>query len=77
MRHKGMRAAAAVLVLAACGRESDAAVAKGPAEIVLGPEAIEVVSTREVSSGPTLSGTLAAGAAMADSSQRREEPAPA
>lgn len=62
MRNRGMRAAAAasVLVLAACGRESDAAVAKGPAEIVLGPEAIEVVSTREVSSGPTLSGTLAA-----------------
>ncbi|HLL84372.1 MAG TPA: biotin/lipoyl-binding protein, partial [Longimicrobium sp.] len=63
MRHKGMMralAAGSVLVMAACGRESDAAVAKGPTEIVLGPEAIEVASTREVSSGPTLSGTLAA-----------------
>jgi RND family efflux transporter MFP subunit len=50
----------AVLVLSACGRDSDAAQPKGPTEVLVGPEAIEVVAAREVSTGPTLSGTLAA-----------------
>ncbi len=59
MMNRGLLAGAA-LVLAACGRDSDAAQPKGPAEVVVGPEAIEVVASREVATGPTLSGTLAA-----------------
>ncbi|HEX8358656.1 MAG TPA: hypothetical protein VF613_00955, partial [Longimicrobium sp.] len=59
MMNRGLLAGA-VLVLAACGRDSDAAQPKGPTEVLVGPEAIEVVMAREVATGPTLSGTLAA-----------------
>jgi membrane fusion protein, multidrug efflux system len=57
---KGAAALAALVVLAGCGSEGDAAPAKGPAVVTMGPEAIEVVAQGEISSGPGLSGTLAA-----------------
>ncbi|HET7233227.1 MAG TPA: efflux RND transporter periplasmic adaptor subunit [Longimicrobium sp.] len=53
-------AAAALLVLAACGKEGDAAVQKAPEGITLGPDAIAVVRTQEIRTGPQLSGTLSA-----------------
>lgn len=52
--------AAALLVLAACGKESDAAQEKAPTGITLGPEAVAVVQTQEIRTGPQLSGTLKA-----------------
>jgi RND family efflux transporter MFP subunit len=51
--------AGAALAVSACGK-GEAAVSRGPVEVVVGPEAIEVVQTREMAVGPTLSGTLAA-----------------
>lgn len=57
--------AAAALVLAAslaaagCNRESDAAPVADP-EVRVGPENVLVVAERELASGPTISGTLAA-----------------
>lgn len=53
-------AAAALLVLAACGRESDAAQEKAPEALTLGPEAIAVVRQEEIRTGPQLSGSLSA-----------------
>jgi RND family efflux transporter MFP subunit len=53
-------AAGAALVLAACGKESDAAVEKPAAGITLGPDAIAVVQTQEIRTGPQLSGSLSA-----------------
>jgi RND family efflux transporter MFP subunit len=63
MKHRSTTRAAlflgATVTLAACGGGSEAE-AKGPVEITLGPEAVEIVSAAAVSSGPVLSGTLAA-----------------
>ena len=53
-------AGAALLVMAACGREGDAAPQKAPEGVVLGPEAIVVAQTEEIRTGPQLSGTLSA-----------------
>lgn len=53
-------AAAAALVVAACGKESDAAVEKPAEGVTLGPEAIAVVQTQEIRTGPQLSGSLMA-----------------
>jgi len=52
--------AAALLVLAACGRDGDAAVQKAPEGVTLTPDAAVVVQTTEIRTGPQLSGTLAA-----------------
>ena len=64
MMHKGSGRATllvgAAMVLAGCGRDSDAAQPKGPTEVLVGPESVEILATREVASGPTLSGTLTA-----------------
>lgn len=51
--------AGAALAVSACGK-GEAAVSRAPVEVLVGPEAIEVVQTREMAVGPTLSGTLAA-----------------
>ncbi|HEU4451630.1 MAG TPA: efflux RND transporter periplasmic adaptor subunit [Longimicrobium sp.] len=51
---------AAALVLAGCGKDGDAAVAKGPVEVVVGPEAVQVVAVEEIRTGPALSGNLKA-----------------
>lgn len=53
-------AGAALLVLAACNKESDAAQEKAPEVLTLGPEAIAVVRTEEIRTGPQLSGNLSA-----------------
>ena len=50
--------AAALLVLAACGKEGDAAPQKAPEGIELTPDAIAVVQVQEIRTGPQLSGTL-------------------
>lgn len=53
--------AAAALVLAACGKEGDAATEKKlPEGINLTPDAIAVVQQQEIRTGPQLSGTLSA-----------------
>jgi membrane fusion protein, multidrug efflux system len=51
---------AAALVLAGCGKDGDAAEAKGPIEVVVGPEAVQVVTVEELRTGPALSGNLKA-----------------
>lgn len=53
-------AAAALGVLAACGRQTEAAQEKAPEALALGPEAIAVVQREEIRTGPQLSGTLSA-----------------
>jgi len=53
-------AAAALLVLAACGKESDAAQEKAPEGITLTPDAVAMVQVQEIRTGPQLSGTLSA-----------------
>ncbi|HEU4557476.1 MAG TPA: efflux RND transporter periplasmic adaptor subunit [Longimicrobium sp.] len=53
-------AAVALLGLAACGRESDAAQEKAPEAVEVGPEAVAVVQVQEIRTGPQLSGTLSA-----------------
>ncbi|MBV9108440.1 MAG: biotin/lipoyl-binding protein, partial [Gemmatimonadetes bacterium] len=55
-------AAAALLVLAGCGKkDADAATpARGGDAITLGPENIAVVQTEEIRTGPQLSGNLSA-----------------
>lgn len=53
-------AGAALLVMAACNKEGDAAPQKGPEVVTLGPEAIVVAQTEEIRTGPQLSGTLSA-----------------
>ncbi|HEX6746016.1 MAG TPA: efflux RND transporter periplasmic adaptor subunit [Longimicrobium sp.] len=53
-------AAGAALVIAACGKESDAATEKAPAGVELGPEAVAVVQSEEIRTGPQLSGSLMA-----------------
>ena len=53
-------AGAALLVIAACNKESDAAPQKAPEGVVLGPEAIVVAQTEEIRTGPQLSGSLSA-----------------
>lgn len=53
-------AAVALLGLAACGAESDAAQEKAPEAVELGPEAVVVVQVQEIRTGPQLSGTLSA-----------------
>jgi membrane fusion protein (multidrug efflux system) len=54
-------ALALALVLAACGRPGEAA-EKAPedAAVIVGPENVHVVAAEEISSGPALSGSLAA-----------------
>jgi RND family efflux transporter MFP subunit len=52
--------AAALLVLAACGKEGDAAVQKAPEGVELTPDAVVMVQTQEIRTGPQLSGTLGA-----------------
>ncbi|HET7461085.1 MAG TPA: efflux RND transporter periplasmic adaptor subunit [Longimicrobium sp.] len=53
-------AAAALLALAACGKEGDAAPQKAPEGIDLTPDALAVVQVQEIRTGPQLSGTLSA-----------------
>jgi len=53
-------AAGVALVLAGCGKESDAAVEKPAEGIVLGPDAVAVVQQQEIRTGPQLSGSLMA-----------------
>jgi len=57
---KAVLLAGAALAAAGCGRDSDAAQPKAATEVIVGAESIEVLGVREVSSGPTLSGTLKA-----------------
>jgi len=57
---KGVAALAVALVVAACGSESDAAPARTTPTVTVGADAVEVVAEGEISSGPGLSGTLAA-----------------
>ncbi|HEX8695010.1 MAG TPA: efflux RND transporter periplasmic adaptor subunit [Longimicrobium sp.] len=51
---------AAALALAGCGKEGDAAEAKAPEAVVVGPENVLVVQVEELRTGPALSGTLRA-----------------
>lgn len=60
MNGRAALAAAALLVLAACGKESDAAQEKGPEGITLTPDAVAQVQVQEIRTGPQLSGTLSA-----------------
>lgn len=54
-------AAAALLVLAACGKKDDATAArKVDDSVTLGPENVVVVQAQEIRTGPQLSGNLAA-----------------
>jgi RND family efflux transporter MFP subunit len=53
-------AAAALLVLAACGKQTEAAQEKAPEALTLGPEAVAVVQQEEIRTGPQLSGSLRA-----------------
>jgi membrane fusion protein (multidrug efflux system) len=54
-------AGAALLVMAACSREGDAApAARAPEVLILGPEAAAVVQQEEIRTGPQLSGSLSA-----------------
>lgn len=54
-------AAVALLGLAACGGESDAAQQeKAPEAVEVGPEAVAVVQVQEIRTGPQLSGALSA-----------------
>jgi RND family efflux transporter MFP subunit len=53
-------AAAALLVMAACGKEGDAAPSKAPEVLTVGPEAVAVVQQEEIRTGPQLSGSLSA-----------------
>lgn len=54
-------ALALALSLAACGRNGEAAEQpKGDPAVTLGPEAVYVVATEEIATGPGLSGTLTA-----------------
>jgi RND family efflux transporter MFP subunit len=53
-------AAAALTVMAACGKKVDAAQEKAPEVLTLGPEAVAVVQQEEIRTGPQLSGTLSA-----------------
>jgi len=52
--------AGALTVIAACGKEGDAAQEKAPEVLTLGPEAAAVVQQEEIRTGPQLSGTLGA-----------------
>jgi RND family efflux transporter MFP subunit len=52
--------AGALLVMAACNQESDAAQEKAPEVLTLGPEAAAVVQQEEIRTGPQLSGSLSA-----------------
>ncbi len=59
---RGALAAAALLALAACGRDGEAAT-EGPREdatVVIGAENVHVVAVEEIRSGPALSGNLQA-----------------
>ena len=63
MTDRTMRGAAALalaLVLAGCGGESEAAPSTEAPVVTIGPEAVEVVALGEITTGPGLSGTLAA-----------------
>lgn len=52
---------AAVLLLAACGKNADDAQAETtPVAVTIGPEAVAVVEQQRIASGPAVSGTLAA-----------------
>ncbi|HEV7591420.1 MAG TPA: efflux RND transporter periplasmic adaptor subunit [Longimicrobium sp.] len=53
-------AAAALLAIAACNQEGDAAQEKAPEVLTLGPEAAAVVRQEEIRTGPQLSGSLSA-----------------
>jgi membrane fusion protein (multidrug efflux system) len=52
--------AVAAIVVAACGKRSDAAVTDDEAPVVIGPENIAVVADTLLVDGPSISGTLAA-----------------
>jgi membrane fusion protein (multidrug efflux system) len=53
--------AAIILSAAACGKvTADASVTAGPAPVTIGPEAIAVIAVSTLSSGPAISGALAA-----------------
>jgi RND family efflux transporter MFP subunit len=60
MNGRAAMAALALMVVAACGKEGDAAQEKAPAVVSLGPEAVSVVAREEIRTGPQLSGTLTA-----------------
>ena len=57
---RGAAALALALVLAGCGGESEAAPSREAPVVTIGPEAVEVVALGEITTGPGLSGTLAA-----------------
>jgi membrane fusion protein, multidrug efflux system len=57
---RGAAVAALVVLAAACGRDSEAAAGDADDAVLVGPENVYVAVAEEISSGPALSGTIAA-----------------